>query len=163
MDNKNNRIQELIDTLDLQPNPEGGFFAEVYRAPQQISTSHGDRNLATSIYFLLTSDNISRFHRIKSDEIWFHHEGSPLTVHVLSEKGYGKLLVGPSKETGHQPQQIVPAGVIFGSTVDEVDSYSLVSCVVAPGFDFRDFELFGEPELMGMFPDQGEIIRKMSK
>ncbi len=155
------RIQELIDSLNLKPHPEGGYFAEVYRAPVLIHTENGTRNLATSIYFLLTSENISRFHRIKSDEHWFYHEGSPLTVHVLSEIGYEKLWVGPAKEGGHRPQQRVPAGVIFGSIVDEPDSYSLVSCVVAPGFDFQDFYLFDEAELLELFPEEKAIIKRM--
>ena len=155
------RIQELIETLRLQPHPEGGYYAEIYRAPQSIDTANGKRHLLTSIYFLLTSKNISRFHQIKSDEIWFYHEGSPLTVHVLSENGYEKLLVGPATGIGHLPQQMVPAGVIFGSTVDEPESYSLVSCVVAPGFDFQDFKLFDEVELLELFPAEKAMIRRM--
>lgn len=157
------RIQELIETLGLQPHPEGGFYAEVYRSPQKMETENGFRNLATSIYFLLTSENISRFHQIKSDEIWFYHEGSPLTVHVLSEKGYEKLLVGPPTGSGHLPQQMVPEGVVFGSTIDEPESYSLVSCLVAPGFDFQDFILFTEAELLELFPEEKVIIRRMSQ
>ncbi|ERM82859.1 hypothetical protein P872_05270 [Rhodonellum psychrophilum GCM71 = DSM 17998] len=157
-----NRIQELIETLGLQPHPEGGYFAETYRAPQWINTENGNRSLATSIFFLLTSENISRFHQIKSDELWFYHEGSPLTVHVLSENGYKKLLVGPASGSGHFPQQMVPSGVIFGSTVDEPDSYSLVSCVVAPGFDFQDFKMFGEAALLELFPEEKAIIARMS-
>ncbi len=156
------RIEHLIDTLGLTPHPEGGFFAEVYRAPELIQTENGKRNLATSIYFLLTSENISKFHRIKSDELWFYHEGSPLTVHVLSKNGYEKLLIGPATEAGHQPQQMVNAGVIFGSTVDEPDSYSLVSCVVAPGFDFQDFKLFGEAELLKLYAEEKEIIKRLT-
>ena len=157
-----NRIKELIETLGLQPHPEGGYFAETYRAPQLINTENGNRNLVTSIYFLLTSENISRFHQIKSDELWFYHEGSPLTVHVLSENGYEKRLVGPASGSGHLPQQMVPAGVIFGSTVDEPDSYSLVSCVVAPGFDFQDFKMFGEAALLELYPKEKDIISRMS-
>jgi uncharacterized protein len=81
---------------------------------------------------------------------------------MLSERGYEKSLVGPVHNLGHQPQQLVPEGVIFGSTVDEPDSYALVSCVVAPGFDFRDFKLYRSDELLEKWPEQKEIILRLT-
>ncbi len=153
------RIEELVAQLDLIPHPEGGFYNEFYRANLGVSTDSGERSIMTSIYFLLTSENISKFHQIKSDEMWFYHEGSPLTVHVIDSKGqYEKIKVGPVGEK-NKPQQLVPAGVIFGSTVDENNSYSLVSCVVAPGFDFEDFRLFSKEELLVKYPEHKEIIK----
>jgi predicted cupin superfamily sugar epimerase len=157
-----NRIQQLVETLKLKPHPEGGFYSETHRAKSVIETPNGSRSLVTSIYFLLTSDNVSKFHSIAGEEIWFHHEGSPLTVHLLSDSGYERLLVGPVDSKGHQPQQLVPDGVIFGSTVEEENSYALVSCMVAPGFDFRDFKLYGAEELLEKWPEHVGIIRKLT-
>ncbi len=156
------RIEELVSSLELQSHPEGGFYKEVYRSESSIETSDGKRSLMTSIYFLLTSENISKFHQIKSDEMWYYHEGSPLTVHVIDKAGkYQKIKVGPANEI-NKPQQMVPAGVIFGSTVDAADSYALVSCVVAPGFDFQDFKLFEREELLKKFPEHAEIIEQLT-
>ncbi|WP_194973004.1 cupin domain-containing protein [Aquiflexum lacus] len=157
-----NRIQQLVETLNMKPHPEGGFYSETYRAKSAIETPNGQRSLMTSIYFLLTSENVSKFHSIAGEEIWFHHEGSPLTVHLLSDNGYEKLLVGPVDQEGHQPQQLVPEGVIFGSSVEEENSYALVSCMVAPGFDFRDFKLYGAEELLEKWPEHGNIIEKLT-
>lgn len=152
------RIKELVAELDLKPHPEGGYYKEIYRSDLGIGTPSGERSIVTSIYFLLTSENVSKFHQIKSDEMWFYHEGSPLTVHVIDENGqYEKIKVGPVSEI-NKPQQMVPAGVIFGSTVDYKDSFALVSCVVAPGFDFDDFRLYNKQELLGNFPTHKEII-----
>ncbi|MDX5477775.1 MAG: cupin domain-containing protein [Cyclobacteriaceae bacterium] len=156
------RINELVEKLQLKPHPEGGYYAETYRSEWEVTTDHGSRSLMTCIYFLLTSDNSSKFHQIKSDEMWFFHEGSPLTVHVFSDKGYEKLLVGPSDQEGHLPYQLVKSGVIFGSTVDQEDSYSLVSCVVAPGFDFEDFRLVSKEELMEHWPEETEITHRLT-
>lgn len=156
----NTRIQELVEKLQLKPHPEGGYYSETYRSG--LDTASGGRSLATCIYFLMTSDNVSKFHTIAGDEIWFYHEGSPLTVHILSEKGYEKLLVGPIDNEGHRPQQLVPPGVIFGSTVEQTDSYSLVSCMVAPGFDFRDFRLYSADELLAKWPEAKEIIERLT-
>jgi len=154
------RIQELITQLNLQAHPEGGYYAETYRAAEGINTKNGERNLMTAIYFLLTSNDVSRFHVIASDELWFHHEGSDLSVHILDESGHQILPLG-RKSADARPQQLVPAGKIFGSTVDEPNAYSLVSCVVAPGFDFRDFKLLDKAELLEKYPDFPEIIARL--
>ncbi|MDI1321677.1 MAG: cupin domain-containing protein [Algoriphagus sp.] len=157
------RIDFLVKSLNLLPHPEGGFYKETFRSVESIETVQGERNLFTSILFLLTSENVSRFHRIKSDELWFFHEGSPLTVHTLGETGYGSLSLGLSSSgSGCLPQQLVKANTIFGSTVDQPESYSLVSCVVAPGFDFRDFELFETKDLLPLFPKAEAIIRRLT-
>ncbi|MBN7809996.1 cupin domain-containing protein [Algoriphagus sp. H41] len=156
------RIQELVEKLNLQPHPEGGFYSETYRAEENLDTRQGERSLATSIFFLLRSEDVSHFHRIKSDELWFWHEGSPLTVHVLGESGHQILKLGPADASGTSPQQVVKANSIFGSTVDQPDSFALVSCVVAPGFDFRDFELFTAGDLLPRYPDSAAIIHRLT-
>lgn len=157
------RIEELVEMLKMTAHPEGGFYAETFRSDQSVTHLNGEkRQLATSIYFLLRSQDVSHFHRIQSDELWFWHEGSPLSVHLLGEKGHEILPLGPVTESGARPQHLVRANTIFGSSVDHPDSYALVSCVVAPGFDFRDFELFTAEELLPLYPKAEEIIRKLT-
>lgn len=156
------RIQELIERLGMKAHPEGGFYAETYRSEESLGTSNGERNLATSIFFLLRSEDVSHFHRIQSDELWFWHEGSPLSVHLLGQNGHEVLKLGPVDNAGTSPQHLVKGKTIFGSTVDHADSYALVSCVVSPGFDFRDFELFKTDELLAQFPKAEAIIRRLT-
>ncbi len=115
----------------------------------------------TSIFFLLTSENVSHFHRIKSDEHWYFHEGSPLTIHTLDSNGHSQFKLGTVSE-GHSPHHLVKKEVIFGSTVDSPDSYALVSCAVAPGFDFTDFELFNAEDLLKQYPSHSEIIQRLT-
>ncbi|GMQ29001.1 cupin domain-containing protein [Algoriphagus confluentis] len=162
MSEVNKRIAELVRILDMKAHPEGGFFAEIYRSTQVVPRSGEERSLITSIYFLLRSEDVSHFHRIQSDELWFWHEGSPLTVHLLTENGHETLKLGPVNSEDCRPQHLVPARTIFGSTVDDSDSFALVSCVVAPGFDFRDFELFSADDLAPIFPDAEQIIKKLT-
>lgn len=160
---KDERVKYLVDQMNLLPHPEGGFYSETYRAKETLPTASGERNLVTVIYFLLTSEHVSRFHRIKSDEHWFFHEGSPLTIHSLTSDGHEILKLGlPESNQNCAPQQVVKAQTIFGSCVDDEDSYALVSCVVAPGFDFKDFELFTAELLLQKYPDSEEIIKKLT-
>lgn len=156
------RIAELIDSLNLKAHPEGGYYSETFRDAESVETKNGSRSLATSIYFLLSSHNVSKFHSIAGQEIWFHHEGSPLTVHVLTESGYQRLKVGPVGLEGSQPQVLVPEGSIFGSTVDGENSYALVSCTVVPGFDFADFRMYSAEELLEKWPEHGALICRLT-
>lgn len=153
-------IQALIDQLELKAHPEGGFYAETYRSDETIVEK--DRSLLTSIYFLLTSGNVSRFHRIKSDELWYFHAGSPVTVHTLSEEGHKENLLGLDFTKGENPFLLVRANTIFGSSLEVEDGYALVSCAVAPGFDFRDFELFKAEELLADYPNAATIIARLT-
>ena len=75
--------EEWINKLELQEHPEGGFYKETYRSEKTID----NRQLATSIYFLLRHFEVSHFHRIKSDEIWYHHYGNTFEIHMLHEDG----------------------------------------------------------------------------
>ncbi len=159
VDQLNKRIDRLIRQLELKPHPEGGFYKETYRS---IEKTDGDRALMTSIYFLLTSEHVSHFHRIKSDEHWYFHEGSPLTVHLLNEQGHKELKLGTNLDRGELFHQVVPKNTIFGSSVDTEKGYALVSCSVAPGFDFQDFELLDSNYLLERFPKEEEIIRKLT-
>ncbi len=159
MDQLNKRVQELIKQLDLKPHPEGGFFKEKYRS---IERTNGDKSLMTSIYFLLTSEHVSHFHRIKSDEHWYFHEGSSLTIHLLKDQNHVELKLGPNLEKGESFYHVVQKNIIFGSTVESDNGYALVSCAVAPGFDFKDFELLDSEYLLENFPEEEMIIRKLT-
>jgi predicted cupin superfamily sugar epimerase len=152
--------EQIIETLGLLPHPEGGFYKETYRS--ELTLEGQERELLTSIYFLLTSENISKFHRIKSDELWYFHAGSPLIVHTLGERGHQQHHLGLDFSKGQQPFLWIPKDTIFGSTVLENNGFSLVSCAVAPGFDFRDFELFDRQTLLEAYPEQREIVERLT-
>ncbi|MGX4764153.1 cupin domain-containing protein [Holzapfeliella sp. JNUCC 72] len=156
--------EKWIKTLDLEPHPEGGFFKELEPSHEFTKNEEGkERPLYTNIYFLLTDESPSHFHRLTADEIWYYHTGDPLTVHMLNEDGsYTTVTLGDNPDEGHVLQYKVPAGTIFGSTVDNKDSYALVSCMVSPGFDFEDFELFRQSDLLEKYPEHDEIIKYLA-
>lgn len=164
--------KKWIQTLNLAPHPEGGFYRETYHADTYVDdevtlgTHGGPRRTATSIYFLLERQDKSRFHRLKSDEIWYFHTGSALTVHVISIAGeYSTHLLGLNSDCGESPQLLIPKGSIFGATIEDAkedDAFALVSCMVSPGFDFADFELFETEPLVRQYPRFKEIIMRLT-
>ncbi|TYS70403.1 cupin domain-containing protein [Sutcliffiella horikoshii] len=163
------KVKDWVEALGLEAHPEGGFYKQTYVSGENITDNElsvsfdGKRKLYSSIYFLLTDENISHFHRLKSDELWYFHGGSSLTVHVITEAGkYEQHKLGLNLEEGERPQVLVPKNSIFGSSVDTPDSYALVGCMVSPGFEFKDFEMFSQAELMKKYPEHEKIIRKMA-
>jgi predicted cupin superfamily sugar epimerase len=137
--------------LALQPHPEGGFFAETWRTAATIPAAalpdgyRGQRAVATGIYFLLLPEQESRWHRVRSDELWLWHRGGPLTL-LLGGTGdrpsepHATIALGPRVEVGERPQALVPAGRWQAARPAGPEPV-LVSCVVAPGFEFADFEM----------------------
>ena len=161
--------QYYISKLGLEPHPEGGYFKRTFASQEQITdqelTVHfeGKRMLYTSIYFLLTSNDVSHFHRLQSDELWYYHAGSPLSVHMIDENGeYTEHKLGLDLENGEVPQVLVPKNTIFGSSVKDRETFSLVGCMVSPGFEYQDFELFTQEELLLKYPQHKEIIMKIA-
>lgn len=162
-------IQELIEKLGLQEHPEGGYFKETYRSNELIPEAtlgkkyKGNRNHSTCIYFLLTSEKFSAFHKINQDEIWHYYKGAPLKLHTISAEGdYSSVMIGNNFDKGEVPQFVVKGGDWFAAEVLEKDAYTLVGCTVAPGFDFADFVLPERRELIDLFPNHNTIIKKLT-
>ncbi|MFC4409688.1 cupin domain-containing protein [Chungangia koreensis] len=152
-----------IDRLGLTQHPEGGYFKSTYASELETDADGKSRKMYTSIYFLLKSGEVSHLHRLKSDELWYYHGGSSLTVHVIHENGsYEEVKLGMDLESGEVPQYLVPKNSIFGSSVMQEDTFSLVGCMVSPGFDFEDFELFTKESLLKEYPHHKEVIEKMA-
>lgn len=159
-----------IKKLELQKHPEGGWFKEVYRADELIKKEHlperfsGERHHSTSIYFLLTSDTFSAFHRIKSDELWHFYAGSACTIYIIDEAGnYSEAVLGNDLEKNEVFQCTIPKGVWFGAKVNDDNSFVIAGCTVSPGFNFDDFELAERKYLLEKFPQHREIIEKLTR
>jgi predicted cupin superfamily sugar epimerase len=157
-----------IDHLHLQPHPEGGFYKETHRSSETIPQNGlptrfpGPRNFSTAIYFLLRSEDLSLFHRIKSDELWHWHAGATLSIFVLDKQGIMVHHLGDNPEKGESLQLTIPANHWFGAKVNQENSYVLASCTVAPGFDFQDFELGTKNELMQHYPAHKGVIDQLT-
>lgn len=127
---------EIIALLHMKPHPEGGHYVETFR------DSHGpeERGFSTSIYFLLQAGEVSAWHRVDAAEHWFWHAGGPLALSISDDgnQAYAHRL-GPDLRSGQRPQAIVPARA--WQAAESLGAWTLVSCVVAPGFLFERFEL----------------------
>lgn len=130
------RPEEIINALSLRPHPEGGWYAETWRA----DTSDGQRASGTAIYYLLEAGQRSHWHRLDATEIWHYYAGAPLKLSI-SEDGQTQndLILGPNLAKSEHPQVIVPPGA--WQAAESTGDFTLVGCTVSPGFLFEKFEL----------------------
>jgi len=137
------RAAELIAELRLQPHPEGGFYREIFRSrtPVTPADGRGSRASLTTIHFLLTSETVSRWHRVSSDEVWNLYEGGPLELIELdvAARQLTRHVLGALDGGASTPVHVVAAGQ--WQAARSLGDYALMGCTVGPGFDFADFEL----------------------
>lgn len=154
-----------IEALNLSPHPEGGWYRQTFHSETKTfdEASQADRYHYTSIYFLLDNTSPSHFHQLNHDELWFFHDGSPLTIHCIAPDGrYYRVQLGSDVVNGEQFQFNVPSGTIFASEVVDPTGFGLVSCVVSPGFDFADFRMPEKAELLKQYPDLTTVIDRLA-
>lgn len=158
---------ELIHALALRPHPEGGWYREVYRSDEAVAAAGlparygGPRSLATAIYFLLEAGQFSAFHRLRSDESWFHHAGGDLRIWEIDEAGALRVTdIGPG---AMRWQHVIPRGRWFAARPAPSAPFALIGCAVAPGFDFADFELAARADLAARFPAHRNVIEHLTR
>jgi len=151
----------LVRDLGLSRHPEGGFFREVFRSDVRVTPAdgRGARSALTTIDFLLTESQVSRWHQVDSDEVWHFHEGDPLELWTLS----------PDMETIKR-HRLGAAGVRHSTVAAgwwqaarSTGACSLVACTVGPGFDFADFRLAADSPVLASalrqrYPDAATLL-----
>jgi len=145
-------VAEIIHRLGLIPHPEGGYYRETFRSPVMLDLPDGrHRHASTAILYLLPAGERSAWHRVASDEVWHHYGGGPLRLHLLG--------MGTRRLDRSDPQIVVPAGV--WQAAEPEGEGALCGCTVAPGFDFADFEMGSADTLVGEFPAEAALIRRL--
>ncbi|KAN0007221.1 hypothetical protein ACTFIU_000415 [Dictyostelium citrinum] len=173
----NNKYNEeyWIEQLDLKPHIEGGRFKEVYRTIEVDSQGVEKCNF-TSIYYLLNGESKSHFHRLScSDEVWYYHFGGTLTIHCIYPNGnYEKVLLGPNE--GEKLQFNVVKNTIFSASYDKENNknnnnnfnnessfnYTLVGCMVCPGFQYQNFQFLKKSDLLHLYPQHSTLINRFA-
>ncbi|MCG8473354.1 MAG: cupin domain-containing protein [Desulfobacterales bacterium] len=149
---------------NLMEHPEGGRFKEVFRSCEKVKTERGERSALTHIYFSLNEGEMSRFHKVVSDEVWNLYQGEGLIIYTWDESNtqpQRTILSADKNRFCH----VVPAGIwqaaisLFGRV--------LVGCSVGPGFEFDDFTLM-EPgsheaqKLIAVAPESKPLVTGIS-
>ena len=149
-----------IDKFQMESHPEGGYFKETFRSDYSIEHAEilEKRSTLTSIYFLLNQGDVSHLHKIASEEAWYWHAGGEIEIIELDENG-DKISTQLGPQSG-QFSHVVKAQKWFGSKVHSGD-FVLVSCAVAPGFDFEDFKLATWKEIFHLIGKEDEELKTL--
>jgi predicted cupin superfamily sugar epimerase len=165
------RAETLVRQLSLRPHPEGGWYSEVFRSRECVTPAdrRSERSALTSIYFLLAAGQVSRWHRVMSDEAWHFYEGDAVELFSvdpnferLERTVLGRLAEDPAHDQAAvRPTHVVPAGHWQGVRI--TGAYALVGCSVGPGFDFADFTMLSDDgpaavKLTARFPDLAGLV-----
>ena len=146
--------EELIQRLELEPHPEGGFYKRTYTA---------ENNAFSSILFLLVKGNFSAFHRIRSDEQWNWYSGDDIVIHEIDPEGNYVLTRLSGQKEKENFQYVVKGGHWFASECSGMKGFALCGCTVIPAFRFSDFELGKREGLMLQFPQHVSLIQQLSR
>jgi uncharacterized protein len=162
MDTKN--AAYWIQHLNLQPHPEGGYYKEVFRSKQRVFRKGADelKQACTSIYYLLEGADYSGFHRIASDELWYFHKGAPLLIHIVDEHGAYSAIELSDSSSGVL-SAVVEAGLWFASETPSGNGFTLVSCAVAPGFEFSEFEMAAKQNMISLYPQHARLFDRLCR
>ena len=155
--------QDVIELLKLEPLPEeGGFYRETFRDSGKIVEN--SRNYSTCIYYLVTEEEFSALHRVKSTEIFHHYLGDPVSMLQFGEDQTAKeIIIGKDLVVGHSPQVIVPPKIWQGTKLVDGGQWALLGCTVSPGFEFEDFEVKSRGELTTLYPALKDQIAQYTR
>lgn len=130
----------LIETLGLEPHPEGGWFRSTWRAPAR----GGERPVGSAIYYLLGAGERSLRHRIDAAEVWHHYLGGPVELLVHPGTAHeARTVLGAPIGAGGRPQAVVPAGA--WQEARALQGFALLGCTVTPAFLAEHWELYEGP------------------
>jgi len=149
------RIEELKKEYDLNKHVEGGSFVKVYTAPFEDM----GRAYMGSIYFLLEKDELSHFHKIDCDEIWYYHEGCGMKITAIDEEGKRReLLLGNDLNKGERAMILINKGWIFAAENLDKESFTFVSCVTTPAYTDEGFSLVYKKQIREDYPEIYEEV-----
>jgi len=151
---------KIIDYFNLSAHPEGGWYRRTYSSQETVDIERGQRLCGSSIYYFLCSGESSSLHSLLSDETWYFHFGSPVTLHLFSQEKYSSIILGNSWESGQVPQFTIREGVVFGAELND-DRGAFLSCSVCPGYVIEDFNWASKEDLLPHFSKQRDIIERL--
>jgi len=161
-----NTAERLIQKFNLKPHPEGGYYSQGFRSAEFLKAEflpdryNGARNLYSSIHFMVTAQSPSRFHRIKTDEIWHFYTGDALVLHLINEQGkYQFFELSNTAEKERFQMMIKKNTWMAASTKGE---FSLVGCTLSPGFEYVDFELGIRAKMLQEYPNLEDVILRFT-
>tara|TARA_Y100000588_G_C13924763_1_gene783077 strand:- start:250 stop:819 length:570 start_codon:yes stop_codon:yes gene_type:complete len=161
------KAREIVTSLNMQKIPhEGPWFLQTYKSKEVLEGKlaeryRGPRYAYTAIYVLITKEDFSAMHRLKTEELWHFYTGSPIELLLLHPDGSGEtVILGTDFAAGQRAQFLVPSGTWMGAITSgtEEETYSLAGTTLSPGFEFADYEPGYREKLINLYPEFNDEI-----
>jgi predicted cupin superfamily sugar epimerase len=138
------------------------------------------RSACTAILYMLPENDFSAFHKLDATEIWNYHAGRPLKIHILNPetktsethvlgifpRGELSLVIKPDTWFAAELMSVDECKEVE-ALQDSDEEYSLHTCIVSPGFEFKGFKMIhtqeGMQELIEEYPSAETVIRRLTK
>ena len=164
---------DIIRALNLEKlEPEGGYFRQTHNSKDTVTVPFGnsgelvERRQVTCIYYLVTDDSFSAFHKLKSTEVYNFYLGARLELTLINESGEVQtIILGPNIMESDQLQAVVAEGIWQAARIlpGETQGWSLIGTTVTPGFEFEDFELAEREQLIKQYPQHAKLISRLTR
>lgn len=137
LDWMNMLAKDIINSLALQPHPEGGWYRQTWVADAKDDT----RPSGTAIYYLLEKGQKSHWHHVDATEIWHFYAGAPLILSISEHETSPAQdhILGPDVLNDAAPQILVPRH--HWQAARSTGDWTLAGCTVSPAFQFEGFHL----------------------
>jgi uncharacterized protein len=162
--------QRIVERFGLEPHPEGGWFRQVYCSdltvehPAVPAGEPRPRSAGTLIWFLLSGEQFSAFHRLRwTDEIWHFYAGAALEMHLIHPDARHEMRLLSNDIERATPATVIQAGCWQAARISDRSGWSFCGCSVAPGFEFADFEMPPAAALIADYPQLEAIIRELTR
>ena len=144
--------KELMQKYSMEDHVENGAFVE-----RHYEHTGPGRAASGSIYYYVSADESTEFHRIDCDEYWCYAEGSPLEIWQVDESGRISVsLLGV--EDGCEPVVYLRSGVIFASRHPKgCADGTFLSCITVPRFTYEGFTMFTKETMLKDYPQIAEF------
>lgn len=165
------RAQALTEGLGMERIPhEGAWFTLTHVSDERLSTNlppryESPRALYSAIHTLVTAQDFSAMHRLRTDEFWMFYEGAAMEVLLLYPDGRGEVkILGDAVLAGQHRQLLVPRDTWMGARIIEGGpGYALFGNILAPGFDYADYEPGYRDALTAEYPEFAELIQALTR
>ena len=158
--------RKIVKRLGLGTLPaEGGFFRRVWQSETRLANG---RAASSSILFLLTADDFSAWHRLRSGELWTFIGGDPVeVVQIDAANGNPRTtLLGADWLVDEAPQCVIAANTWQAAWLKPgriALGWALLGCTVTPAWDEKEFELGHRETLLREFPRAEALILALTR
>lgn len=156
--------EDVRKLLDLTPNATCGYVRVTYVSPLEVAAGGmappfaEKRPVGSGLYFMVTTAEPVKLHRIRNDQFYHYYLGDPLEVLLLRGEGE-RVVMGPDLAAGQQVQFLIPGNTFHTARVIGTRQWFLGGSTEWPGVIPADVELGKAEELAAQFPKVAEEIR----